>query len=104
MEWYTFGQLLMHIRIGQKGSTPDGRTVLRTASGLFWQGGRMDGTAVEIKEYLFSDIWRIYEDEQSLKHSSGREEQERKEREMLENQYEELRWTFIEDRHLQPEE
>ncbi|MNH46247.1 hypothetical protein D3C71_1991180 [compost metagenome] len=63
MKWYTFGQMLMQIRIGQKAATPEGRTVLRTARGLFWQGGRLAGAAVEIKDYLFSNIWTIFEDE-----------------------------------------
>lgn len=95
MEWYTFGQMLMNIRLGQKAVTPDGRTVLRTAEGLYWLGGRMDGSAVVIKDYLFSDIWRIYEDEDSLKESGGREDRERKIREMIENQYEEERWKLL---------
>lgn len=95
MEWYTLGQMLMKIRMGQKASTADGRTVIRTAVGLFWTGGRQHGKAVEIKDYLFSDIWRIYEDEESLKESSGRETLERREREMIDNQYEELRGEWL---------
>lgn len=35
MEWYTFGQMLMAIRMGQKAETPDGRMVMRTSTGLF---------------------------------------------------------------------
>lgn len=104
MEWYTLGQMLMKIRMGQKASTADGRTVIRTAGGLFWTGGRQHGRVVEIKDYLFSDIWRIYEDEESLRESAGREELEQREREMLENQYEELRWEWLADRNGQPEE
>ncbi|WP_379132246.1 hypothetical protein [Paenibacillus sp. sgz500958] len=96
MEWYTFGQMLMNVRTGQKASTPDGRTVLRTPAGMFWRGGTMDGKIVEIKDYLFSDLWRIYEDEESLKERGNRGEHERREREMLENQYEELRTTYLE--------
>ncbi|OKP78785.1 hypothetical protein A3842_13785 [Paenibacillus sp. P3E] len=97
MEWYTFGQMLMHIRLGQKAATPDGRIVLRTSAGLLWQGGRMDGVFVEIKDYLFSDLWRIYEDEASLKESHNRDFLERREREMLENQYEEQRWNYMKE-------
>ncbi|OKP97101.1 hypothetical protein [Paenibacillus sp. P46E] len=97
MEWYTFGQMLMHIRLGQKAATPDGRTVLRTSAGLLWQGGRMDGIFVEIKDYLFSDLWRIYEDEASLKESHNRDFLERREREMLENQYEDQRWNYMKE-------
>lgn len=48
---------------------------------------------VEIKDYLFSDLWRIYEDEESQQEGIGREQHEQREREMLENQYEELRWA-----------
>ncbi|WP_156995793.1 hypothetical protein [Paenibacillus stellifer] len=29
MEWYTFGQMLIHLRLGQKAATPDGRTLVR---------------------------------------------------------------------------
>ncbi|UQZ35034.1 hypothetical protein C2I18_16800 [Paenibacillus sp. PK3_47] len=104
MEWYTLGQMLMKIRIGQKAATADGRTVMRTADGLFWTGGREHGRAVEIKDYLFSDIWRIYEDEESLQESAGREERERREREMIENQYEELRGEWLAAAGGQPEE
>lgn len=95
MKWYTFGQMLMQIRIGQKAATPDGRTVLRTSGGLFWQEGRLAGRVVEIKDYLFSDIWTIFEDEESLRESGGREEHERREREMLVNQYEEQREDYL---------
>ncbi|WP_310831581.1 hypothetical protein [Paenibacillus pedocola] len=95
MKWYTFGQMLMQIRIGQKAATPDGRTVLRTSKGLLWQNGRSAGAAVEIKDYLFSDIWNIFEDDESLQESAGREELEQREREMLANQYEEIRWEFL---------
>ncbi|WP_054938964.1 hypothetical protein [Paenibacillus ihuae] len=95
MKWYTLGQMLMQIRIGQKAATPDGRTVLRTSRGLFWQNGRSAGASVEIKGYLFSDIWNIFEDDESLRESAGREELEQREREMLANQYEEIRGEFL---------
>lgn len=91
----------MQIRIGQKAATPDGRTVLRTSGGLFWLEGRLAGETVEIKDYLFSDIWTIYEDEESLREGSVREEHERREREMLVNQYEEARQEFLETRKQQ---
>ncbi|AIQ72601.1 MULTISPECIES: hypothetical protein [Paenibacillus] len=93
MEWYTFGQMLMAIRMGQKAETPDGRMVMRTSTGLFWINGILKGKVVEIKDYLFSDLWRIYEDEESQQEGIGREQHEQREREMLENQYEELRWA-----------
>lgn len=91
MECYTFGQMLMAIRIGQKAETPDGRTVIRTSEGLVWTSGILSGRIVEIKDYLFSDLWQIYEDEESINVGLDREKHERREREMLENQYEELR-------------
>ncbi|QWU17139.1 hypothetical protein SAMN04487895_11395 [Paenibacillus sophorae] len=98
MEWHTFGQMLMNIRVGQKASTPDGRTLVRTPEGLCWSGGRRDGVLVEIRGYLFSDLWRIFEDEESSVWAAGREEAEALEREMLENQYEELLSAFREER------
>jgi hypothetical protein len=98
MEWYTFGQMLIAIRIGQKATTPDGRTLLRTSDGLFWNGGRLDGTIVEVKDYLFSDLWRIDEDEMSQEAEEKQAEHERKEQQMLENQYEELRAEYLEHR------
>jgi hypothetical protein len=91
MEWYTFGQMLMAIRMGQKAETPDGRIVMRTSTGLYWKSGILKGKVVEIKDYLFSDLWRIYEDEECKKEALGREKREELEREMLVNQYEELR-------------
>ncbi|NUU63471.1 hypothetical protein [Paenibacillus agri] len=98
MEWYTLGQMLMAIRIGQKAVTPDGRTLRRSSGGLFWKGGRQDGKIVEIRDYLFTDLWRIEEDEESGEEAGKREAVERKEREMLENQYEELRWEYLIER------
>jgi hypothetical protein len=91
MKCYTFGQMLMTIRMGQKAETPDGRIVMRTSAGLIWTNGILNGKTVEIKDYLFSDLWQIYEDEDSKKEAVGREKHEEREREMLENQYEELR-------------
>lgn len=59
----------------------------------FWINGILQGKVVEIKDYLFSDLWRIYEDQESQQEGIGREQHEQREREMLENQYEELRWA-----------
>lgn len=98
MKWYTFGQMLMAIRIGQSASTPDGRVLRRNAQGLLWVGGREEGKWVEIRDYLFSDLWRITEDELSPEEALLREDHERREREMLENQYEELRGEYLEQR------
>ncbi|WP_042197888.1 hypothetical protein [Paenibacillus camerounensis] len=102
MQWYTFGQMLARIRIGQKAVTPDGRAVIRSAGGLLWRGGRLSGTVVEIRDYLFSDIWAISEDETVMPESGLREAHERREREMLINQYEEVREEFLRDRRLKP--
>lgn len=104
MEWYTFGQMLMKIRLGQKAVTPDGRTVIRTSGGLVWQEGRLAGAVVEIRDYLFSDIWTITQDEESLREAADRETHERREREMLVNQYEEARQMFLESRKDPAEE
>lgn len=98
MEWYTFGQMLIHIRLGQKASTPDGRTLMRTPEGLFWTEGRSKGAVVEIRSYLFTDLWRIYEDGESAVWKEGREKAEAAEKEMLENQYEELLAEYRERR------
>ncbi|WIV20032.1 hypothetical protein QPK24_04765 [Paenibacillus polygoni] len=92
MEWFTFGNMVETIRIGQKASTPGfSRTVIRTPSGLYWTGGIWNGKIVEIRDYLFSDIWTIYEDEESLVWEEYREPMERKIVEMITNQYEEER-------------
>ncbi|ASA26014.1 hypothetical protein [Paenibacillus donghaensis] len=96
MEWYTLGQMLRVIRLGQKAVTPDGRAVLRTLEGLFWAEGQLAGQPVVMKNYLFSDLWRIVEDEPDEEAGRAREEWERREREMLENQYEALREEYLE--------
>lgn len=101
MEWYTFGQMLIHIRLGQKAATPDGRTLVRRPGGLCWTEGERIGALVEIKRHLFSDLWRIFEDEESLIWASGRENAEAEERQMLENQYEELLAAYREERGRQ---
>ncbi|MDO7907139.1 hypothetical protein Q5741_12040 [Paenibacillus sp. JX-17] len=88
MEWLTLGGMLQTIRIGQKASTAGhSRTAVRRPDGLFWIGGILDGKPVEIRDYLFSDIWTIYEDEESAEWIPFREELEHKEREMIENQF-----------------
>ncbi|MNL82392.1 hypothetical protein D3C87_2097650 [compost metagenome] len=43
MEWYTFGQMLIHLRLGQKAATPDGRTLVRRPEGLIWTEGERIG-------------------------------------------------------------
>lgn len=98
MEMYTFGQMLMAIRIGQSASTPDGRTLKRNSDGLVWIGGREDGKWVEIRDYLFSDLWCISEGDLHPQEMLKREAHERREREMLVNQYEELRGEYLEQR------
>ncbi|MFB5267524.1 hypothetical protein ACE41H_12125 [Paenibacillus enshidis] len=92
MEWLTLPSMLGRIRIGQKASTPGfGRTVIRRPDGLYWCGGLLNGKIVEIRDYLFSDIWTLYEDEESLQWIKFREREEHKEREMIENQVDDLR-------------
>lgn len=98
-EWYTFGQLLMRIRLGEQASTPDGRVLIRTPDGLRWKDVQSGGTGkfVEIRDYLFSDLWRI-DPAESVEWLEQRERKEQLEREMLENQYEEIRAAMLQDR------
>ncbi|WP_211747010.1 hypothetical protein [Paenibacillus sp. Marseille-Q4541] len=99
MQWFTFGNMVERIRIGQKASTPGFlRTVIRTPEGLFWNGGTWNGKIVEIRDYLFSDIWTIYEDEESLMWEKGREPLEHRIVEMITNQFEEERVRRHEER------
>jgi hypothetical protein len=93
MQWYTFGQMIAVIRLGQCASTIDeARTIMRTAKGIIWVNGREQGRYVEIKDYLFSDLWRIHEDEEISISLAEREQYEQHEYHMLENQYMEW-WT-----------
>ncbi|MEY8744056.1 hypothetical protein [Paenibacillus tundrae] len=92
MEWYTLGHMITRIRIGQKASTPGfSRTVIRRPDGLFWVGGIWAGQVVQLRDFLFSDIWTIYEDEDTEQWLAFRDLYERKEQEMIVNQFEDLR-------------
>lgn len=93
MKWYTFGQMIASIRLGQKATTIDeARIIMRTTKGIIWVNGREQGRYVEIKDYLFSDLWHIYEDEEQSISFSEREQYEQQEYAMIENQYMEW-WT-----------
>jgi len=46
---------------------------------------------VQLRDFLFSDIWTIYEDEDTEQWLAFRDSYERKEREMIVNQFEDLR-------------
>jgi hypothetical protein len=84
--------MITRIRIGQKASTPGfSRTVIRRPDGLFWVGGIWAGQVVQLRDFLFSDIWTIYEDEETEQWLKFRNAYERTEREMIENQFEDLR-------------
>ncbi|MCM3785213.1 hypothetical protein M3231_19750 [Neobacillus mesonae] len=99
MEWYTFSNMIGQIRIGQKASTPGhSRTVIRKPDGLYWSSGIWNGKVVEMKDYLFSDIWTIYEDEESLVWLEYRAQAEQKEQEMITNQFEAERERLRDDR------
>lgn len=88
MQWYTFGQMIAMIRLGQKASTIDeARIMMRTIKGIIWVNGRQQGQCVAIQDYLFSDLWRIYDDEDSVISLSERQQYEQQEYHMLENQY-----------------
>ncbi|WP_046213202.1 hypothetical protein [Paenibacillus wulumuqiensis] len=92
MNWYTLGQMLSAIRLGQKARTMDSmRTVIRTTDGLLWAEGRQSGQRVSLQDYLFTDLWTIYEDEDTAIWLPQRDSHEQREREMLENQYMEWR-------------
>lgn len=98
MTWYTLGQLLSAIRIGQKARTMDGmRVVLRSDAGLVWAEGRTAGQPVGLQEHLFSDLWTIFEDEETQRWLPERDVYERRLHEMLENQYWEWRAERLEN-------
>ncbi len=91
MNWHTLAQLLAVIQLGQKARTMDGmRIVMRTTAGLVWADGRLQGQPVQLQEHLFSDLWTIYEDEDTLAWLPQRKQHTERTREMLENQY--LEW------------
>lgn len=90
--WHTLAQLLSVIRLGQKARTMDHmRIVIRTTAGLVWAEGRWKGQPVQLQEHLFSDLWTIYEDEDTIPWLSQQEKHEQLIIEMLENQYIEWR-------------
>ncbi|PYE48563.1 hypothetical protein HUB98_22625 [Paenibacillus barcinonensis] len=92
MDWFTLGNMITRIRIGQKASTPGfSRTVIRRPDGLFWVGGIWSGQVVQLRDFLFSDIWTIYDDEETEQWLEFRTKVEQMEREMIVNQYEDLR-------------
>lgn len=92
MDWYTLGNMITRIRIGQKASTPGfSCTVIRRPDGLFWVGGIWSGQVVQLRDFLFSDIWTIYDDEETEQWLEFRSQVEQKEREMIVNQFEDLR-------------
>jgi len=92
VDWFTLGNMITRIRIGQKASTPGfSRTVIRRPDGLFWVGGIWSGQVVQLRDFLFSDIWTIYDDEETEQWLEFRSQVEQKEREMIVNQFEDLR-------------
>ncbi|MBY9077491.1 hypothetical protein KIH86_10915 [Paenibacillus sp. HN-1] len=68
--------MLIHIRLGQKAATPDGRTLVRRPGGLFWTEGERKGALASDQAASLSDLWRIYEDGESLVWTGGREKVE----------------------------
>ncbi|WPP40586.1 hypothetical protein SK066_18610 [Paenibacillus hunanensis] len=91
MMWHTLAQLLAVIQLGQKARTMDGmRIVIRTTAGLVWAEGRLQGQPVPLQEHLFSDLWTIFEDDDSLVWLAERQQHTERTLEMLENQY--LEW------------
>lgn len=54
VDWFTLGNMITRIRIGQKASTPGfSRTVIRRPDGLFWVGGIWSGQVVQLRDFLF---------------------------------------------------
>ena len=87
MGWYTFGQMLNAIKLGQVAEAADRqRRVRLLPEGLSWITGPYAGQLVRVESYLLSDLWRIREDERSERFAEPRAEWERKRTEMLENQ------------------
>ncbi|WJH31013.1 hypothetical protein N6H13_10800 [Paenibacillus sp. CC-CFT742] len=69
MEWFTLGNMITRIRIGQKASTPGfSRTVIRRPDGLFWVGGIWAGQVVQLRDFLFQIYGRFM---RMRKRSSG---------------------------------
>ena len=92
MEWYTLGHMITRIRIGQKASTPGfSRTVIRRPDGLFWVGGIWAGQVVQLRDFFFFFFWTIDEGEDAEQWLAFRDSYERKEQEMIVNQFEDLR-------------
>ncbi|KAA9004689.1 hypothetical protein F4V43_10215 [Paenibacillus spiritus] len=105
MQWYTLGQLLAVMRPGQKASTPDGRTVVRTDRGLEWSGGRENGRLVELRDPLFSDLWTFSGEEDSRSRTSRDSRAAwAREREMIVNQYEEWLADYREQKRREASE
>ncbi|MEJ8306523.1 hypothetical protein [Saccharibacillus sacchari] len=87
MNWYTFGQMLNAIKLGQVAETADGyRRIRLLPEGLAWITGPYADSLVKVEGYLLSDLWTILEDETSERFAEQRADWERKRMEMLENQ------------------
>lgn len=87
MNWYTFGQMLNAIKLGQLAEASDGyRRIRLVPEGLVWLTGPYADRLVTVEGYLLSDLWTIREDEISERFAEQRADWERKRMEMLENQ------------------
>lgn len=87
MAWYTLGQMLHAIELGQIAEAADGERRMRLhPEGMVWLNGPYAGRLVNIQSYLFSDLWTIHEDEASGISLEERASWKRKQEEMLENQ------------------
>ncbi|OWA34316.1 hypothetical protein B9G55_18560 [Saccharibacillus sp. O16] len=92
MSWYTFGQMLEAIELGQIAVAADGiRRMKLTPEGLVWLNGPYAGNYVQIRSYLFSDIWTLAEEDGDGISTEERKDWRRKRTEMLENQWLEQR-------------
>ncbi|CAM3501535.1 MULTISPECIES: hypothetical protein [Saccharibacillus] len=87
MNWYTFGQMLHAIELGQVAEAADGeRRMKLLPEGMVWLNGPYAGGLVRVQGYLFSDLWTIREDDPFEPEVEERAKWKRKRTEMLENQ------------------
>ncbi|MCQ4086624.1 hypothetical protein [Saccharibacillus sp. JS10] len=101
MNWYTFGQMLNIIQLGQIAEAADRQRQMRLLpQGLVWVNGPYRDRIVQVQDYLLSDLWHIVEDEDSKSWIEKRAEWERKRIEMLESQLFEQRAQRFEPSNL----
>ncbi|QDH22253.1 hypothetical protein [Saccharibacillus brassicae] len=102
MGWYTFGQMLHAIELGQVAEAADGeRRMKLLPEGMVWLNGPYAGGVVRVQGYLFSDLWTIREDDPFEPALEERANWKRKQMEMLENQLFEQRARRFESPNIE---